>query len=249
MTTSTATGGSDPAARSHSTSTSAASAAELIPPATLSVRLREATADHHVRAEKHMVQQALVRGQATPGLYHTWLLAMRALHEVFEARLETARRLPGFGGLIEDHHFRVALIDEDLDAMAVIIRRAAAASSSSAIPTRTVLGPRTSAAWAAIDAMIEVDPAVVVGPFYVLEGSTNGGRFIAKAIRHSLPLPPNAGTRYLDPHGELIRERWARAKSAIDALPLTPAQHDAIIDAAQRTFDAVTDLMDEMPKT
>jgi heme oxygenase len=82
----------------------------------------------------------------------------------------------------------------------------------------------------------------------VLEGSTNGGRFIAPAVRRSMPLPPGAGTRYLDPHGDLTRERWASTKVALDAVPLTPAQHDKIVDAAQRTFDAITLLMDELPK-
>ncbi|MBX3354559.1 MAG: biliverdin-producing heme oxygenase [Phycisphaeraceae bacterium] len=213
-------------------------------PATLSARLREATAEQHTRAEKHGVQQALVRGKAEPRLYAAWLCAMRGLHEPFEARLDAARRLPGFAAVIEDHHFRVSNIDEDLDALAVIMRQSGAeanATGRSGLP-----GPRSQAAWAAIDAMIEIDPALVIGPFYVLEGSTNGGRFIAQAIRRALPLPPNAGTRYLDPHGDLIRERWARTKAAIDALPLTPSQHDGIVAAAQKTFDMVTTLMDEL---
>lgn len=239
---------------------------------TLTTRLRQATAEQHGRAERHPIQQALVRGQAGPSLYAAWLRAMRALHEVFEARLAAERSHPALAGVIEDHHFRLDLIDDDLDSLAVLVRQAggstaarreapatietggsvevvAASGGSGAIcgmDESSHLGPRTLAAWSAIDAMIEVDPAVILGPFYVLEGSTNGGRFIAMAIRRSLALPPGAGTKYLDPHGDRIRERWAATKAAIDSLSLTPAQQETIIGAAQRTFDLVTILMDEL---
>ncbi len=212
----------------------------------LSLRLREATAEHHVRAEKHPVQQALVRGAAAPANYAAWLRAMRALHEAFEARLAEARRIPALAAAIEDHHFRVALIDEDLRTLAALPGGVGSAATPAGAASSSGMGPRTREAWRAIESMIDADPAVVLGPFYVLEGSTNGGRFIAMAIRKSMPLPPGAGTKYLDPHGERIRERWAAAKSAMDGLALSPAQHDAIIDAAQRTFDLVTVLMDEL---
>lgn len=216
----------------------------------LTGRLREATADHHVRAEKHALQQALVRGQADALLYARWLRAMRALHTAFEARLAMARSHAVIAPVIQDHHFRLDMIDEDLDALAVLLRQAGAdlgpAVGASESRDGAAMRPRTLAAWTAIDAMIEIDPTVVLGPFYVLEGSTNGGRFIAMAVRKALPLPSGAGTKFLDPHGEHIRERWAATKQAIDSIPLSASQHDAIIDAAQRTFDLVTVLMDEM---
>lgn len=221
----------------------------------LSVRLREATSAQHARAEKHPVQQALVRGSAEIELYATWLRAMAALHERFEARLTEARAVPSIAPVIEDHHFRLALIDEDLAALASIGAVGAAgpcakgmtgtSGTSSASLNRRV-GARTRAAWFEIDAIIARDATAILGPFYVLEGSTNGGRFIAMALRKSLPLPDGKGTRYLDPHGERIRERWAAAKAAMDAVPLTEAQRALIIDAAKRTFDAVTVLMDEL---
>jgi len=233
-----------------STSSDAVTPTPKTEPTSLSARLRESTAEHHVRAEKHAVQQALIRGKADGRLYHAWLQSMRALHEPFEARLEQARQTPALRPVIEDHHFRVARIDEDLDALAVILRQGEASSDAATrSASAATLGPRTRTAWAAIDAMIEVDPAIVLGPFYVLEGSTNGGRFIAPAIRRSLPLPPGAGTSYLDPHGELTRERWAHTKSMIDSLTLTAKQHDAIVLSAQQTFDAITTLMDELPAT
>ncbi|MBM4111893.1 MAG: biliverdin-producing heme oxygenase [Phycisphaerae bacterium] len=227
----------------------------------LSLRLREATSEQHARAEKHPIQQALVRGAAEPALYAAWLRDMAALHERFEARLAAARTNEALAGVIEDHHFRLDLIGEDLKALAAIDGSIAqsknhacccghagcgAGAGSSAVSGANALRPRTLAAWNEIDSMIERDASAVLGPFYVLEGSTNGGRFIAMAIRKSLPLPAGAGTRYLDPHGEKIRERWATTKAAMDAVPLSPAQHDAIVDAAKRTFDAVTLLMDEL---
>lgn len=214
------------------------------PATTLSGRLREATGEQHTRAERHPVQQALVRGAATPRQYATWLRAMRALHDSFESHLARARRVEALAPAIEDHHFRIPHIDHDLDALAKLDP---STSTNGAGARGGTLGPATRAIWATVEAAIDVDPAVVIGPFYVLEGSTNGGRYIAMAIRKSMPFPEGTGTRYLDPHGELTRERWARTKMAYDALPLTAAQHAAIIVAAQQTFDAVTALMDELP--
>lgn len=220
----------------------------------LSLRLRESTAEHHVRAEKHAVQQALVRGSAEIGVYASWLRAMGALHERFEARLTEARAVPSISAVIQDHHFRLARIDEDLAALGSIggvaagpcVKGSLGTSGTSSATLNRRLGSRTRAAWFEIDAIIARDATAILGPFYVLEGSTNGGRFIAMAIRKSLPLPDGAGTKYLDPHGERIRERWAAAKAAIDAVPLTEAQQLLIIDAAKRTFGAVTVLMDEL---
>jgi heme oxygenase len=78
---------------------------------------------------------------------------------------------------------------------------------------------------------------------YVLEGSNNGNRFIARAIRKALPGAP---TRYLDPYGENQRPLWARFKADMEAVGFTPAEQDQIVLAAQEMFAAVGALSCEL---
>jgi heme oxygenase len=77
--------------------------------------------------------------------------------------------------------------------------------------------------------------------FYVLEGSTNGGIHIARALQRALPT---AGTSFLNPYGDTVRARWQTVRDALNTLPIDT--HDQIIAAATRTFDAITTLSEEL---
>ena len=84
---------------------------------------------------------------------------------------------------------------------------------------------------------------------YVLEGSTNGSKFIARAIRREYGLGEGPGASYLDPHGELQQERWQAFKRDMDDVGFTETEASAIIDAACRMFRALTDVSDELSET
>src|SRR5690606_30232473 len=81
-------------------------------------------------------------------------------------------------------------------------------------------------------------PASLLGFNYVLEGSKNGSRYIAKAVRRALPLTPGQGDRYLDPHAEDQPRLWAEYRRTMDEVAFTKEETTSMIDAASRMFEA-----------
>ena len=78
--------------------------------------------------------------------------------------------------------------------------------------------------------------AAFLGAFYVMEGSTLGGRFIAQHVEAVLGLSGGRGDAYFRGHGEGTGALWRESTAAIAAVP---AEHAALlIGAARRTFSA-----------
>lgn len=196
--------------------------------------LRTETRAAHERAEHHPRQARLVRGQASRAEYAEWLGQMRHLWRAVDASVLAAAARDGrVKALWQPYHPHAGRVDADL--------RHLGCSPDALEPVRPaadfslwLLAPAATA-------------AQVVGAWYVLEGSSNGGRFIAKAVSRSLDLPGPDGLQALDPHGEAQRERWAAWKSALDAQPWSAEERHAMVAAASRTFDAVYEVMDAMP--
>lgn len=78
--------------------------------------------------------------------------------------------------------------------------------------------------------------AGVMGAFYVMEGSTLGGRFIARQVEAAFGLEPGRGDAYFQGHGEATGALWRETTAAIAAVP--EAQSDRVIAAARRAFEA-----------
>ena len=78
--------------------------------------------------------------------------------------------------------------------------------------------------------------AAFLGAFYVLEGSTLGGRFIARHVETVLGLEDGRGAAYFRGHGEGTGALWRESTAAIAAV----SDEDAgvLIEAARRTFSA-----------
>lgn len=77
------------------------------------------------------------------------------------------------------------------------------------------------------------NPGEAAGALYVLEGSTLGGKVIAKALR-KLENWPITGTNYLDPYGSATGAKWAQFQAYLDELPVEAG--DCVIAAAEKTF-------------
>ena len=86
------------------------------------------------------------------------------------------------------------------------------------------------------------DPLLLLGTHYVLEGSMNGNRFMASAIRKAYGFEGAEGTRYLDPYGDEQRERWAEFKGVLDAYPFTEDERARIVEADLATFRAIIEI-------
>lgn len=106
---------------------------------------------------------------------------------------------------------------------------------------RDAAAAATSIDWTAvIGGSGELDPAkfeaAFLGAFYVMEGSTLGGRFIAKHLEAELGLKPGQGDAYFQGHGEETGRIWRETTAVIRAVP--EAYAPLLIAAAKRTFAA-----------
>lgn len=202
-------------------------------PAPLTTLLRESTKDLHVRVERHPTQAALLRGGASVEAYarylSQWMHAQRTLDACCRACAAKGERI--IAPVWREHHARAAKALADLVALGL--------APSPALPATTTLCDAISRAASA-------SPATLLGIFYVFEGSTNGGPFIASALRRVLPLPPHAATTFLAPHGEAQHVRWAQCKSDIDALPLSDAERASALAGAVLAFESLERVFEEL---
>ncbi len=196
--------------------------------------LREGTATHHRRAEQHEFQRQFVRGTLPKLLYVRWLAQMLQIHAALESHLDrVVTRNPALRAVFDDGRRKVPGLRHDL----------AFLGGDAAGPVL----PAAGALIARMDDLAAGRPMALLGVFYVLEGSTNGSKFIARKVRPAYALPTTGeGSAYLDPYGDMQPARWQEFKTAVDALALPPDQVDQLVAAAQATFDAIHDLGGEL---
>ncbi len=199
--------------------------------------LREATASHHRRAEQHEFQQRFVRGTLPRALYVGWLGQLIHVHSALESHLERlVAGHPRLASVFEDSRRKVAPLQRDLAYLG-------AAPGQPPLPAA-----RAMIDW--MDTLAASEPLALLGVFYVLEGSTNGSKFIARKVRPAYDLPSSGeGSAYLDPYGEAQPARWREFKTAMDALNLPARDVEPIVAAAQHTFDAIRELGAELLAT
>jgi heme oxygenase len=199
----------------------------------LAEALKARTAEAHTRAEKHPVQERMVKGQVSRGEYAAWLRQMLPIWLALDEVLGDLARADGrVAGVYQPYHPHAERVRADLAFMGEAERGATAAALEIAARVRTMAAGQT--------------PAGVLGVWYVLEGSANGGRFIAKALSRSLSMPGPEGLTSLDPHGEAQRERWQAWREAMNAQGFSPAEREAMVAAAVWTFEAIYAVMEEM---
>ncbi|HQR17877.1 MAG TPA: biliverdin-producing heme oxygenase [Gemmatimonadales bacterium] len=196
--------------------------------------LRESTTEHHRRAEQHPFQQQMVRGALPRAMYVRWLGQMLQLHAALEAHLDhLVARHPQFKSVFNDERRKVSALRADLDYFG------GAADQAPLPATRSLMRE--------MDRLAADRPLSLLGILYVLEGSTNGSKFIARRVRPAYELPATGeGSAYLDPYGDLQPVRWQEWKAAVDALGLSPEAVEPMAAAARRTFDAMHDLGGEL---
>jgi len=200
----------------------------------LADQLKARTQDLHTRAERHPFQAALMRGQ----LGRAGLIALHAqlflLHDALERHLAAARTTdPRLAAVVKDHHFRAGHLHADLTFLGVN-----PAATPAAEPTRRLIE--------SLPAIARENPLWLLGALYVLEGSTNGAKYIMRAIQKATDLPGPQGLTYLDPHGEAQTERWQRFRADVNALNLQGPEAAAVIAAAEDTFQYMIDLFETL---
>lgn len=201
---------------------------------TTTEHLKDMTWELHQAAEGHKVQQSLLKGQLSREMYATWLGQMHCVHRALESALRELREnKPVVARFIEDGRFQEPRLEEDLRELGVPV------ASVSPLPAAKRL-------MATIEMARAERPIALLGMHYVLEGSTNGGRFIAKALRKAYGFEGDAGTRYYDPYGDNQRALWASYKQEFDALEISEPERDAMVAAARDVFRAMSEIGDDL---
>lgn len=191
--------------------------------------LKERTAEHHRRAEQQPLQQALVRGHASREQYIRWLGQMMHVHTALEVAIEArAEAEPRLRVVTSDQHGRARLASD---------LRALGSAPESAVASAPALKLMHAIRVLAADL-----PVALLGHHYVLEGSKNGNRYIAMAMRRGLGLSPGQGDTYLDPYGEQQRTKWQEFRAAMGAQLYTEPEREAVIRAAGAMFDGISEI-------
>jgi heme oxygenase len=197
----------------------------------LAQTLRDDTRELHTFAEKRPLQIEFVSGRTTRERLAAYLAQLAHVHAALERAIEQHADHPAVAPLTahtSEHAPRLAADVASLDP----------ATAFEALPG-------TSDLVASMHAHAATDPARVAGALYVLEGSMNGNRFIARALAKALALAPGQpGLSYFDPYGESQPARWAAFREALGSIPesATPA----VVEGAEFMFRAIATVSDEV---
>ncbi len=198
---------------------------------TIMERLKAETWPLHQQAEHAALEKDLIKGVLPRDVYRDQLAQRYLIHVLLEKRIRNARANdPRIAVVVHDYQFQESRAAEDL-------------RYYGGDPEQAVAGEATSKLLSAIDA---ADPVSLLGFHYVFEGSNNGARYIAMALRKSWGLEGADGTRYLDPYGNEQRQKWAEYKAAMDQLEFTAEEGDSIVEAAKATFLQIIEVEAEL---
>lgn len=206
----------------------------------LMASLKEATAELHRYAETRPFQKSLLTGTAMPATFRRYLIELHAIHNALEQVLcDWRARRPELASVFNDDQRRAADLEADIAALSAHIALENATERNEATGARTVL-------LAFIDAHAHSNVFAILGCFYVLEGSMNGNKFIARALAKAWGIELNIGLSYLDPYGEQQRANWQRFREAMNRLDVTPEDVEAAVHAACLTFETIARISDEV---
>lgn len=172
----------------------------------LHARLRTETAPAHERLERSLdlLSLPLDRDRFT-----ALLVRFHGFHRGWEpalARCLPAALLPGR---------RLPLLEHDLATLGV---------GDDIVGANPICAPAAS---------LGKHPDTALGSVYVLEGSTLGGRVIARHFAQA-PWWPPAGLRYFDPYGDETASRW---RQTLAQLAAAGGDADRIVGGAVQTFE------------
>ncbi|MBW7904474.1 MAG: biliverdin-producing heme oxygenase [Phycisphaerae bacterium] len=210
-------------------------ASDATPASDVMERLRAATQSAHAAAEAHPFQAALASGALPRGQYIAYLGQLLHVHRALERSLrELVARRPELAVVISDEQFQEPNLRTDLAHFGV---------DADQVPP----APATAALRARIEHAARETPLALLGYHYVLEGSKNGGRFIARRIAPAYGLTAEGpGLRYFDPHGAAQRDKWRAFREAMSALPWQEQEQSLMTASATEMFAAVSAIGDDV---
>jgi heme oxygenase len=193
----------------------------------LSLRLREASRGWHSRAERAGVMPLLLRGQLAREGYVRLLRNLHAIYAALEPALKSHARHPALSAVLHDGLAREAHLRADL-----LHLHGAKWSGELALVTE---------ATAYVERLLHLcaqDPPRLAAHAYVRYlGDLSGGQVLARLVGERFGLPGRDGLRFYDfGPAEAVAAQAAALRSGLDAMPLTAAQADAVVDEACDAF-------------
>jgi heme oxygenase len=196
-------------------------------------RLKAETSDLHSHAESRALQKAIATGEVDRTAFSAYLGQLYHVHESLESALDASRNdHPAIGALVTEDRMRIPDLDRDLEFYGVDRNRIEAGDAARRFAAQ-------------VQEITTGNPVALLGALYVLEGSTNGGRFLARALRKSWDLD-GEGLAYFDPYGDEQPRKWAAFRREMDEATFGADQEEAIIEMAKTTFLAIAEVSDEV---
>lgn len=182
--------------------------------------LRDSTKDLHNDAEGQDFQRDLGSGSVSKEPYILYLQQLYFMHKRLGDLLREAKD-PAVNKVIRDYHFDLSCLTSDLAHFGV---------------TAGYLElPATKKLTAYLEKLAAEKPLALLGPLYVLEGSTNGAKFLAKNVRTALSLG-DTGASYFDRYGEKQRERWQAFKDDMNSCGFSAGEVEDLVESARTMF-------------
>lgn len=200
----------------------------------LSDHLKQYTAEMHKRAEQNLWSRSLMNGSLPREAYLDWLEQMMIVHRELETQIDTLLQFnPELTELINPEQFQTRRAVGDLEALGRNPRGAAPLPATSRF-RRSLKGAAT------------LEPCRLIGIWYVMEGSKNGGRILGVLIRRMYGLEPGPGTQYLDSYGGDQRRLWAEFRERLNAMPFTEGERESIASGAREAFALMSDIHQQL---
>lgn len=187
--------------------------------------LKSATQELHDATEHGSFNKQLVLGQLPRKAFVELLGQFFIVHRELERHLRAATtERPDWQTIVRDYQYQEPYLREDLAYFGVD-------------PDSVEAMPATTAFVARINQYAANDAVGLLGVHYVFEGSNNGSKYIARALRKAYELT-DGGLRYFDPYGENQSAYWQAFKDAMNSVSWTPEEKATLKDAACAAFEA-----------
>ncbi len=187
--------------------------------------LKNATQELHDATEHGTFNKLLVMGKLPREAFVELLGQFFVVHRALERHLRNAVSLnPEWQSVVQDYQYQEPYLREDL-------------AFFNADPASIEALPATTEFVAKLDAYAKTNPAGLLGTHYVFEGSNNGSKYIARALKKAYDLN-DGGLRYFDPYGENQSVYWKAFKESMNAIEWSKEDTAVMIEAACGAFDA-----------
>jgi heme oxygenase (biliverdin-IX-beta and delta-forming) len=187
---------------------------------TVTDKLRAETAKLHTQLEELPISQSIISPDITKEQYAEYLLRM---HDVVKDTEENI--IPVISDIVTDFETRkkTQYIQDDLK----------------------YIGKNFSENKFPLSESRTFTPAFALGIYYVVEGSSLGGRVILKNIKPALDLDENGGARYFAGYGASTGSTWRNFIMMMEAYATKTNSADDIVSGANYAFGAIKKHLEE----